>query len=60
MYCGQMLDQGVLLSVTKRSILDKCKLGAGIRITVSAGHTEAELINVASLMNCAIGKVLGS
>ncbi|BBN03841.1 serine palmitoyltransferase [Marchantia polymorpha subsp. ruderalis] len=40
----QMLEkESVLISVTKRSFLDKCKFPIGLRLTVSAAHTEEEL-----------------
>ncbi len=50
----------MLLSATKRSLLDKCKLGAGIRIMVTASHTEAELLSVSSSLGNVIQSVLAA
>ena len=44
----------VLVSVTKRSVLDKCKLPAALTVAVSAAHTEDDLLAAAeSLMKVA-------
>ncbi|KAG0584220.1 hypothetical protein KC19_3G194500 [Ceratodon purpureus] len=53
-----MLDEGVLLSVTKRSLLDNCKLPAALKVTVTAGHTEGDLLLVTSKLRDVIEKVL--
>ncbi|XP_057804026.1 long chain base biosynthesis protein 1 [Salvia miltiorrhiza] len=36
-------EHAVFVATSKRSILDKCKLPAGIRLYVSAGHTKIDL-----------------
>ncbi|XP_042004666.1 long chain base biosynthesis protein 1-like isoform X2 [Salvia splendens] len=36
-------EHGVFVATSKRSILDKCKLPAGIRLYVSAGHPKTDL-----------------
>jgi len=56
----KMLEEGVLLSASKRSLLDKCKLGAGIRIMVTASHTEAELLSVSSSLGNVIQSVVAA
>lgn len=39
-------DESILLAVSRRSLLDSCKLPTGIRLTVSAAHTESDLLQV--------------
>jgi serine palmitoyltransferase len=39
-------DEAVLLTVSKRTLLDNCKLPAGIRLSVSAAHTKSDLLQV--------------
>jgi serine palmitoyltransferase len=56
----KMLEEGVLLSASKRSLLDKCKLGAGICIMVTASHTEAELLSVSSSLRNVIQSVVAA
>lgn len=53
-----MLDEGILLSVTKRSLLDNCKLPAAMKVCVTAGHTEGDLLLVTSKLRDVIEKVL--
>jgi serine palmitoyltransferase len=53
-----MLDEGILLSVTKRSLLDNCKLSAAIKISVTAAHSEGDLLLVTSKLRDAVEKVL--
>ncbi|KAI3857931.1 hypothetical protein MKW98_011197 [Papaver atlanticum] len=49
-----VLEEGsVLVAASKRSILDKCQLPAGIRLFVSAGHTEADLLKAAASLKTA-------
>lgn len=54
----QMLDDGVLVCLIKRSALDNCKLPAAIKVCVTAGHSEGDLILVTSKLRDVIGKVL--
>lgn len=45
----QMLSkESVLVSVTRRSTLDKCKLPAALRLAISVGHTESDLLAAAA------------
>uniref|UniRef100_A0ACD6ACG4 Uncharacterized protein n=1 Tax=Avena sativa TaxID=4498 RepID=A0ACD6ACG4_AVESA len=41
-------EDSVFIVATKRSSLDRCKLPVGIRLFVSAGHTESDIIKVCS------------
>uniref|UniRef100_A0A0C9S9D0 serine C-palmitoyltransferase n=1 Tax=Wollemia nobilis TaxID=56998 RepID=A0A0C9S9D0_9CONI len=51
-------DESVLLAVSRRSLLDNCKLPAGIRLTVSAAHTESDLLHVIQSMKNVTASVL--
>lgn len=53
-----MLDEGILLSLTKRSLLDNCKLPAAIKVVVTAGHSEEDLLLVTSKLRNVMAKVL--
>ncbi|KAH7423465.1 hypothetical protein KP509_12G057100 [Ceratopteris richardii] len=46
----KMLNESVLVSVTRRSLLDKCKLPAALTIGVSVGHAEGDLLAAAALL----------
>ena len=39
-------DEAVLLTMSKQSFLDNCKLPAGIQLSVSAAHTKSDLLQV--------------
>ncbi|KAL3698504.1 hypothetical protein R1sor_012580 [Riccia sorocarpa] len=55
----QMLEkESVLVTVSRRSILDKCKLPVGLRLTVSAAHTEEELHAAAASLQRSVQSVL--
>ncbi|CAM6110185.1 unnamed protein product [Calypogeia fissa] len=55
----QMLEQkGILVTRSKRSVLDKCKLRSGIKILVSAAHTEEELYSAAASLRHVLQAVL--
>ncbi|KAI5064892.1 hypothetical protein GOP47_0019587 [Adiantum capillus-veneris] len=44
----QLLNkESVLVSMTRRSVLDKCKLPTALRLAVSVGHAEADLLAAA-------------
>ncbi|XP_073025819.1 long chain base biosynthesis protein 1-like [Primulina eburnea] len=44
--CDHLLkDYSIFVATSKRSTVDKCKLPAGIRLYVSASHTESDLRN---------------
>lgn len=53
-----MLDEGVLVCSIKRSPLDNCKLPAAIKVCVTAGHSEGDLLLVTSKLRNVIDKVL--
>ncbi|MCO5562522.1 hypothetical protein L7F22_016149 [Adiantum nelumboides] len=50
----------VLVSLTRRSVLDKCKLPAALRLSVSAGHTEGDLMAAAASLKKAAAAILES
>lgn len=55
----QVLEEDSVFVVTsKRSALDKCRLPVGIRLFVSAGHSESDLIKVADSLKRVAGSVL--
>lgn len=54
----QMLEKGVLMCEIKRSILDKCNTPAAIRICVTAGHTEEDLVQASSALRKVVEEVL--
>ncbi|RWW11893.1 hypothetical protein GW17_00024462 [Ensete ventricosum] len=39
-------EDSVFIVSTKRSVLDKCRLPVGIRLFVSAGHSESDIHKV--------------
>ena len=39
-------EDSVFIVSTKRSVLDKCRLPVGIRLFVSAGHSETDIHKV--------------
>ncbi|EPS58466.1 hypothetical protein M569_16349, partial [Genlisea aurea] len=39
-------EHSVFVAASKRSTIDRCKLPAGIRLHVSAAHTESDLEKV--------------
>ena len=43
---------------TKRSFLDKCRLRVGIRMVVSAGHSESDLLKASYSLKRAAASVL--
>lgn len=43
-------EDSVFVVVSKRSTLDKCRLPVGIRLFVSAGHTESDLLKASESM----------
>eukprot|EP00250_Pteridium_aquilinum_P020600 c24875_g1_i1 orf=202-2427(+) len=52
--------ESVLVSVTTRSVLDKCKLPAALRLAVSAGHTEVDLSAAAAALRKVAASILES
>ncbi|EFJ35907.1 hypothetical protein SELMODRAFT_230105 [Selaginella moellendorffii] len=46
----EMLEHSVLMSVQKRTALDNCALPAGIRVCISAGHTESDIISATAVL----------
>jgi len=51
-------DAAVLLTVSKRSLLDNCKLPAGIQLSVSAAHTKSDLLQVIQSLKSVVEAVL--
>lgn len=48
----------MLLASSKRSTLDKCSLPAGIRMFVSAGHSDSDLLKASEALKRAATYVL--
>ncbi|RWW50661.1 hypothetical protein BHE74_00043059 [Ensete ventricosum] len=44
--CIVLKEDSVFIVSTKRSVLDKCRLPVGIRLFVSAGHSESDIHKV--------------
>jgi serine palmitoyltransferase len=51
-------DEAVLLTVSKRTLLDNCKLPAGIQLSVSAAHTKSDLLQVIQSLKSVVEAVL--
>lgn len=51
-------EHSVLAVASKRSILDKCRLPVGIRLFVSAAHSEADLIKASESLKTVAESVL--
>ncbi|XP_048141450.1 long chain base biosynthesis protein 1-like [Rhodamnia argentea] len=51
-------EDSLLVVVSKRSTLDKCRLPVGIRLFVSAAHTESDLMKAADSLKRAASLVL--
>ena len=55
----QMLNKdSVFVVASKRSTLDKCRLPVGIRLFVSAAHTESDLLKASESLKRAAASVL--
>ncbi|RDX67741.1 Long chain base biosynthesis protein 1, partial [Mucuna pruriens] len=52
-------EESVFVVVSKRSTLDKCRLPIGIRLFVSAGHSESDLIKACESLKRVTAAVLG-
>lgn len=59
---SQMLKEDhVFVVASKRSTLDKCRLPVGIKLFVSAAHTEADLLKASeSIKRVAASVLMGS
>ncbi|XP_037470258.1 long chain base biosynthesis protein 1a-like [Triticum dicoccoides] len=58
---GQALkEDSVFVVPSKRSTLDRCKLPVGIRLFVSAGHTESDISKVCSSLKKVSASVLSN
>lgn len=53
-------EHSVFVVVSKRSTLDKCRLPVGIRLFVSAGHSEADLKQVFEALKSVVPSVLNN
>lgn len=51
-------EDGVFIVTSKRSTLDKCKLPIGIRLFVSAAHSEADLVKASESLKRATASLL--
>jgi serine palmitoyltransferase len=51
-------EDSVFIAATKRSSLDKCRLPVGIRLFVSAGHTESDILKVSESLKRVAASVL--
>ncbi|KAL5993353.1 serine palmitoyltransferase component [Asimina triloba] len=54
----RVTKDSVLLATSKKSSLDKCNLPAGIRMFVSAGHSESDLLKACDALKKAAAAVL--
>jgi len=52
-------EESVFVVVSKRSTLDKCRLPVGIRLFVSAGHSESDLLKASKSLKRVTASVLG-
>ncbi|KAG4953553.1 hypothetical protein AAZX31_14G082200 [Glycine max] len=52
-------EESVFVVVSKRSTLDKCRLPVGIRLFVSAGHSESDLLKASESLKRVVASVLG-
>ncbi|RZB58410.1 Long chain base biosynthesis protein 1 isoform E [Glycine soja] len=52
-------EESVFVVVSKRSTLDKCRLPVGIRLFVSAGHSESDLLKASESLKKVVASVLG-
>ncbi|XP_065852277.1 long chain base biosynthesis protein 1-like isoform X1 [Euphorbia lathyris] len=53
-------EDSVLVVVTKRSILDKCRLPVGIKVLVSAAHSESDMLKASESLKRVAAMVLTS
>lgn len=57
--CFQVLKEySVFVVTSKRSMLDKCRLPVGIRLMVSAGHSESDLLKAREALRSVAAVVL--
>lgn len=53
-------EDSVFVVASKRSTLDKCRLAVGIRLFVSAGHSESDLQKASGSLKRVAAQVLKS
>ena len=58
-YAQALKEDFVFVVTSKRSMLDKCRLPIGIRLFVSAGHTESDLRMASESLKRAATSILG-
>lgn len=58
-YLQVLKEESVFVVVSKRSTLDKCRLPVGIRLFVSAGHSESDLLKASESLKRVVASVLG-
>lgn len=51
-------DHSILAVASKRSTLDKCRLPVGIRLFVSAAHSESDLVKASEALKRVADSVL--
>lgn len=60
MFLQLLKEYSIFIATSKRSVVDKCKLSAGIRLYISAAHTEADLEKACESLKRATAFVLSS
>lgn len=58
-YSQVLKEDSVFVVASRRSTLDKCRLPVGIRLFVSAGHSESDLHKASESLKRVSGLVLG-
>lgn len=58
-YSQVLKEDSVFVVTSKRSTLDKCRLPVGIRLFVSAGHSESDLHKASESLKRVAALVLG-
>lgn len=58
-YSQVLKEDSVFVVASKRSTLDKCRLPVGIRLFVSAGHSESDLHKASESLKRVAAVVLG-
>ena len=59
LYSQVLQEDSVFVVVSHRSTLDKCRLPVGIRLFVSAGHSESDLRKASESLKRVAAQVLG-
>lgn len=59
-YLQALKEDSVFVVTSKRSTLDKCRLPMGIRLFVSAGHSESDLLKASGSLKRVAALVLAA